>query len=158
MANLTAVTAARDKILPEEAQHLGIAYISEQTHSSIAKGLHVIGIPDSRIRKISVDANFKMDTEQLISSIQQDVNKGFVPFVVIATAGTTNTGSIDPLEKIASICQQYGLWMHVDGAFGASILLSEKYRHLLKGIELSDSISWDAHKWLFQTFACVSKE
>ncbi len=154
MANMTAMTVARDKILTEENQHLGVAYVSEQTHSSVAKGLRIIGIRDSRIRKIPVDSQFKMDTDCLGDAIQKDINKGLVPFIVIASAGTTNTGSIDPLERISSICQHHGMWMHVDGAFGASVLLTKTYKHLLKGIELADSISWDAHKWLFQTFAC----
>ncbi|AFM00170.1 PLP-dependent enzyme, glutamate decarboxylase [Desulfitobacterium dehalogenans ATCC 51507] len=154
MANLTAMTVARDKILSEETQHLGVAYVSEQTHSSVAKGLRIIGIPDSRIRRIPVDSYFKMDTDHLTCSIQKDIDEGLAPFIVIASAGTTNTGSIDPFEKISSICQRYGMWMHVDGAFGASVLLTKTHKNLLKGIELSDSISWDAHKWLFQTYAC----
>ncbi len=74
---------------------------------------------------------------------------------MIGTAGTTNTGSIDPLETIAEICRDNNLWFHIDGAYGASVLLSPKYRHLLKGTELADSISWDAHKWLFQTYGCA---
>lgn len=73
---------------------------------------------------------------------------------MIATAGTTNTGSIDPLRDIASICGRYDMWMHVDGAFGASVLISDRYRKLLRGIELSDSLSWDAHKWMMQTYGC----
>lgn len=154
MANMTALCAARDKILTENEQHLGVAYVSDQTHSSVAKGLRIIGISNSRIRKIPTDANFRMDIKQLEYAIQSDIADGLIPFAVIASVGTTNTGSIDPLEKIALLCQQYKLWMHVDGAFGASVLLSKKYKHLLKGIENSDSISWDAHKWLFQTYGC----
>lgn len=154
MANMTALTVARDKILSDDTQHLGVAYVSDQTHSSVAKGLRIIGISNSRIRKIPTDSYFRMDMEQLNSAIQADIATGLVPFVVIASAGTTNTGSIDPLEEIAVLCKNYGLWMHVDGAYGASVLLAKKYKHLLKGIELSDSISWDAHKWLFQTYGC----
>ena len=154
MANMTALTVARDQILSEDTWHLGTAYVSEQTHSSVAKGLRMIGIGNSRIRKIPVDDAFRMDTEQLEHAIQRDREAGFIPFVVIASAGTTNTGSIDPFEKISAICRQNGMWMHVDGAYGASVLLSPQHRDLLKGIELSDSISWDAHKWLFQTYAC----
>ena len=84
----------------------------------------------------------------------EDLSAGRKPFAVIATAGTTNTGSIDPLEDIGALCREYGLWMHVDGAYGASVLVSKKYRGRLKGIELSDSLSWDAHKWLMQTYGC----
>ena len=81
---------------------------------------------------------------------------GMKPFAVIGSACTTNTGTIDPLEKIAQISRKYDLWFHVDGAFGGSILVSDRYRHLLKGIENSDSISWDTHKWLLQTYSCSS--
>lgn len=154
MANMTALTAARDAILKEENWHLGVAYVSNQTHSSVAKGLRTIGIPNSRIRKIPTDPWFRMDVKQLKAAIEKDIANGLIPFVVIASAGTTNTGSIDPLQKISSLCQNYGIWMHVDGAYGASILLSKKYKHMLKGIEEADSISWDAHKWLFQTYGC----
>ncbi len=154
MANMTAMTAARDKLLAEDQLHLGVAYVSSQTHSSVAKGLRIIGIPNSRVRKISTGADFRMDMEQLKSAVQSDITAGLIPFLVIATAGTTNTGSIDPLEEIADLCQSFNLWMHVDGAYGASVLLTKKYKHLLKGIERSDSISWDAHKWLVQTFGC----
>lgn len=154
MANLTALTIARDKILGENRWHLGTAYVSEQTHSSVAKGLHIIGIPDSHIRKIAVDEEFRMDVRHLEQAIQEDLENGLLPFAVIASAGTTNTGSVDPFVEISAICKKHHIWMHVDGAFGASVLLCRQYRHLLKGIELADSLSWDAHKWLFQTYGC----
>lgn len=154
MANLTALTIARDRILDEEHWHLGCAYVSEQTHSSVAKGLHIIGVSDSRIRKISVDKDFRMDVRHLEQAILEDLERGFSPFAVIASAGTTNTGSVDPFEEISAICKKHHIWMHVDGAFGASVLLCRQHRHLLKGIGLADSLSWDAHKWLFQTFGC----
>ena len=154
MANMTALTAARDTILKEEKQRLGVAYVSDQTHSSVAKGLRIIGIPNTKIRKISTDPCFRMDIDELKAVIDADIADGLVPFVVVASAGSTNTGSIDPLQEISSLCQSYGIWMHVDGAYGASVLLTKKYKHLLKGIEAADSISWDAHKWLFQTYGC----
>jgi len=155
MANITALTAARDHKLNDETLHLGTAYISDQTHSSVAKGLRIIGIPDSRIRKIPSNSTFQMCTDVLEKQIQEDTQNGLIPFVVIGTAGTTNTGSIDPLEELAAICSKYELWFHIDGAYGASVLLSPRYKHLLKGTELADSISWDAHKWLFQTYGCA---
>ena len=89
-----------------------------------------------------------MDMETLRAAVRADLAAGRKPFAVIATAGTTNTGSVDPLPEIAEICRTYGMWMHVDGAFGASILLSSNERKRLDGIEYSDSLSWDAHKWL----------
>lgn len=155
MANITALTAARDRKLNEENLHLGVAYISDQTHSSVAKGLRIIGIPNSRIRVIPTNDNFEMKMREFKEAVKEDKEKGLLPFVAIGTAGTTNTGSIDPLEEMAEICKTHGMWFHIDGAFGASVLLSPKYRHLLQGTALSDSISWDAHKWLFQTYGCA---
>ncbi len=156
MANITALTAARDRKLTEDTLHLGVAYVSDQTHSSVAKGLRVIGITQSRIRTIPTDDSFRIKLDELEKAVEEDLKNGLIPFVVIGTAGTTNTGSVDPLEEIAAICRKYDLWFHVDGAFGGSVLLSPRYRHLLKGVELADSLSWDAHKWLFQTYGCAT--
>lgn len=154
MANMTALTIARDAMLAEEDWGRGVAYVSDQTHSSVAKGLRIIGIGNSRIRKIRTDEHFCMRMDELKKAIEKDKKEGFIPFVIIASAGTTNTGSIDSFKEISDICKTNNLWMHVDGAFGASALLSKNHHHLLEGIELADSISWDAHKWLFQTYAC----
>ena len=156
MANITALTAARDRKLTEDTLHLGVAYVSDQTHSCVAKGLRVIGITQGRIRKISTDDDFRMNVAELEEAVKKDIAEGYIPFAVIGTAGTTNTGSIDPLEELAEICRTYEMWFHVDGAFGSSVLLSPKYKGMLKGIELADSISWDAHKWLFQTYGCAA--
>ena len=156
MANITALTAARDRKLNEDTLHLGVAYVSDQTHSSVAKGLRVIGIGENRIRKIKTDDKFQMRMDDLRDTVEQDIKDGYIPFVVIGTAGTTNTGSVDPLKEIAELCEKYKIWFHVDGAFGGSVLVSEEYRYLLDGIELADSISWDAHKWLFQTYGCAA--
>ncbi len=153
MANMTALVAARDEKLAPEDWRLGVAYISEQTHSSVAKGLHIVGIGADRVRTVPCHEDFTMDTEALERAIERDRESGLIPFAVIATAGSTNTGSVDPLRDIALIARRHGLWMHVDGAIGASVLLT-KYRGMLDGIELADSLSWDAHKWLFQTYSC----
>lgn len=155
MANITALTAARDCKLTDETMHRGVAYISDQTHSSVAKGLRIIGIPQTRIRVIPTNQRFQMKIKDLKETIMTDKEAGLIPFVVIGTAGTTNTGSIDSLPEIAAVCKEHDLWFHIDGAYGASVLLSPKYRHLLKGTDLADSLSWDAHKWLFQTYGCA---
>lgn len=153
MANFTACVAARDTVLDECDWPRAVAYVSTQTHSSVAKGLRMMGVTDARIRTIDVDEGFRMKTDALTAAIAADRRAGLAPFMVIATAGTTNTGSVDPLPQVADICRREGLWMHVDGAFGASVLLT-RYRDMLKGIERADSLSWDAHKWLFQTYSC----
>ena len=154
LANLTALTAARDARLREEERSLGVAYVSEQTHSSVAKGLHIIGFRGDQIRKIPTDAAFRMRMDLLERAVDEDLSAGRKPFAVIATAGTTNTGSVDPLPEIGALCKAHGLWMHVDGAYGASVLVSARHRDRLRGIECSDSLSWDAHKWLMQTYGC----
>lgn len=154
MANLTALTAARDAKLRWEERNRAAVYVSEQTHASVSKGLHIIGFDRSQIRVISTDADFRMDMECLARAVAEDSAAGKRPFAVVASAGTTNTGSIDPLTEIAALCRAYDMWMHVDGAFGASALLSERQRKNLAGIEYSDSLSWDAHKWMMQTYGC----
>ena len=156
MANITALTAARDKKLTEVNLHLGTAYVSDQTHSSVAKGLRVIGITSQRLRTIPTNENFMMRTDLLREAIEKDLKEGYIPFAVIGTAGTTNTGAIDPLPEIAAICKEFDLWFHVDGAIGGSLLLSPKYKDLIRGVELADSLSWDGHKWLFQTYGCAA--
>lgn len=154
VANLTALTAARDAKLTRETREKAVIYISGQTHASVAKGLHIIGFYEEQIRKIPCDPLFRMDTDALKRMVEKDAAEGLVPFAVVGSAGTTNTGSVDPLRKIAEICKQYGMWMHVDGAYGATALLSETERKKLDGIEFSDSLSWDAHKWMLQTYGC----
>lgn len=154
MANLTALVAARDTRLAPEERTLGVCYVSDQTHSSVAKGLRIIGFLDHQIRKLPVDAQFRLDVAALAAAVAEDKARGLHPFAVVASAGTTNTGAIDPLPEIADVCAAEALWMHVDGAYGASLALSERHRYRLEGIERADSVSWDAHKWLFQTYGC----
>lgn len=154
VANLTALTAARDAKLTYEERKDAVIYVSDQTHASVAKGLHIIGFRKDQIRKVMIDTAFCMDLTALRAAVREDLENGKKPFAVVASAGTTNTGSVDPMREISAVCREYDMWMHVDGAFGASVLLSEKYREKLSGIELSDSLSWDAHKWLRQTYGC----
>ena len=154
IANLTALTAARDAKLSDRQRSRAVVYVSDQTHASVAKGMHIIGFAKDQIRVIPSDAAFRMDMQLLRENVENDKKAGRIPFAVAASAGTTNTGSVDPLTEIAELCDTYHLWMHVDGAFGASALLSDTQREKLKGIERSDSLSWDAHKWLQQTYGC----
>lgn len=152
LANLTGIIAGRNAKLDIEQIHKGVAYVSAQAHHSVNKGLRMVGIPDSRIRAVEIDEDFRIRPEALDKMIREDKANGLIPFMVIATAGTTNSGIIDPLEEIGAVCAEHDIWFHVDGAFGASVLVSDKYKHLLKGIETADSVIWDAHKWLFQTY------
>ncbi|RJE23408.1 Pyridoxal-dependent decarboxylase conserved domain protein [Aspergillus sclerotialis] len=156
MANLTALIVARDQILGNDPiqRSMGIAYISDQTHFCVAKALRIVGIPDSNIRVIRSDAQFRMDVFKLELAISEDILNGYKPFVIVATCGTTNTGSIDPLKESADISRTYNVWMHVDAAYGGSVAFSRTHKELVKGLENADSIAWDAHKWLFQTHGC----
>ncbi|KAH8886209.1 PLP-dependent transferase [Thozetella sp. PMI_491] len=154
MANLTAMVLARDHVLPRGKESLGVAYVSDQTHSSIAKALRILGFPDSQIRRVATNQHFQLETEALAAMIKADREANLMPFVVIGSCGTTNTGSIDPISEIAGICQRESLWFHVDGAYGASVSLSASHSHLAESLGLADSISWDGHKWLFQTYGC----
>lgn len=156
MANMSAMIAARTAKLAETEYPLGVAYLSDQTHSSVAKDLRMIGFRRDQITVIPTDDAFRMRTDLLEEAIRRDAAAGKKPFAVVGTIGTTNTGSIDPLEEIGAICRRYGLWFHVDGAYGGSVLLSDIYRNYAKGVELSDSMSWDTHKWLLQTYSCSS--
>lgn len=155
LSNLTAIVAARDDKLEMDNINKGVAYISNQAHHSVNKGLRIVGIPDSRIRSVKTDENLKMIPAELEKLILEDRKNGLIPFMVIGSAGTTNTGTIDPLFDLAQVCQRQNVWFHVDGAFGGSLLLSDTYSKRLRGIEFANSVTWDAHKWLFQTYTCA---
>jgi L-2,4-diaminobutyrate decarboxylase len=155
MANLSALAIARDRTLKDTERSRGVAYFSDQTHFSVPKVLRVLGLLKSQIRQIPADSKFRMDVALLQKTIIADKARGLIPFLIVANAGTTNTGSIDPLNEIADLAKEHKMWMHVDGSYGVSVALSKSYKSLLNGIEHCDSLAWDAHKWLFQTFGCA---
>jgi len=150
IANLIALTAARDKHqIKNEKITKSVLYLSPQAHHCIHKALRIIGLEDVKINILELDQFFKIDTLKLEKTIQKDIQKGLNPFMVIATAGTTDTGTIDPLTSIGKIAKQHNLWYHIDGAYGGFFILSESKKHLFKGIELADSLVIDPHKGLF---------
>jgi glutamate/tyrosine decarboxylase-like PLP-dependent enzyme len=151
MANLTALALARHVRLggPDPT---AMVYCSEQTHSSIARGLNVLGFKPGQLRTLPVDAGFRLDLTALRQAVAADRQNGRLPFCVVANAGTTNTGAIDPLPELADYCDQAGLWLHVDGAYGAAAVLCARGRALLAGLGRADSLSIDPHKWLFQPY------
>jgi glutamate/tyrosine decarboxylase-like PLP-dependent enzyme len=155
-ANLTAVIAAREAKLGPDGTGRGVAYLSEETHVSAMKALRIAGVPDARIRRVPLAADLAMDAAALAAAVEADSAAGLKPFLVVATAGSTRSGAVDPLPAIADICGAQGLWLHVDGALGASALLSPAHWGLLAGVERADSLGWDAHKWLFQTYGCAA--
>ena len=151
---MSAIIAARTNKLDEYDIPKGVAYLSDQAHSSVRKALRMLGFRNDQVVILDTDDDFKMDVKALEEAIIKDKNDGKIPFLVVGTLGTTNTGSIDPLSEIGDIAKKYNLWFHVDGAYGASSLISPIYRNASKGIEKSDSLTWDTHKWLMQTYSC----
>jgi aromatic-L-amino-acid/L-tryptophan decarboxylase len=153
MANLTALAAARHA-RPADGSDRAVIYYSDQTHSSVDRALRVIGFLPEQIRRITCDAEFRLPVDDLARRVAEDRKTGLRPFAVIANAGTTSTGAIDPLRAISDFCRAENLWMHIDGAYGAAAVISGRGRRLLDGIDLADSLSFDPHKWLFQPIEC----
>ena len=154
LSNLTGMIAARNTRLTEEEYGIGTAYLSDQAHSSVKKGLRLMGLRKDQIRIIPSDDLYKIRLDLLEDAIREDMAAGRKPFLLIGSLGTTNTGSIDPFPEMGAIKEKYGMWLHIDGAYGGSVLLSDIYRNLARGIELSDSLSWDQHKWAMQSYSC----
>ena len=151
VANLTALAVARQIKLDNETAN-AVVYCSDQTHGSLEKNLKLLGFRPGQFVKINSDGQFRIDVSALAQRITQDNTAGHRPFCVIANAGTTNTGAVDPLPEISTLCRQHGLWLHVDGAYGAPAVLTERGKRILRGLNLADSRTVDPHKWLFQPF------
>jgi len=151
MANLTALVTAR-RIKCGDDFSKAIIYMSDQAHSSNIKAIRVLGFKKSQIRILPTDLDFKISINKLKNAIAKDRLEGLQPFCFIASAGTTNTGTVDPLCDIADICEEENLWFHVDGAYGGAAILSEKGKKSLKGIERADSLTVDPHKWFYQPY------
>jgi glutamate/tyrosine decarboxylase-like PLP-dependent enzyme len=151
MGNVTGIAAAR------HAGFDGVVYLSDQTHSSIRRGLAVTGWPDDSIRLVPTGEDFRWSAEAVAAAVAEDHAAGRRPAIVIASAGTTNTGAVDPLEELADLCAANGMWLHVDGAYGALAALTEPGRMALAGLGRADSLTLDPHKWLFQPYevGCV---
>ena len=150
IANLIALTAARDKHkIRNEKIPKSVLYLSPQAHHCIHKALRIIGLEDIKVRLLELDELSKIDPVKLSENIKEDIKIGLNPFMVIATAGTTDTGAIDPLSAIGKITKENNLWYHIDGAYGGFFILSESKKHLFKGIEMADSLVIDPHKGLF---------
>ena len=146
MANLTGFCVARSEV------GRGVAYLMDQTHASLPRNLRQMGLNDEEIRILPSDETLRLSPEVLSAAIEEDIGKGRKPMMVVATAGTTNTGAADPLEAIADICEQHGLWLHVDGAYGAPAAITRAGREVLTGLERADSVVLDPHKWFFQPY------
>jgi glutamate/tyrosine decarboxylase-like PLP-dependent enzyme len=129
-----------------------VVYASTEVHMSIPKALALLGLGRRNLRLIPTDAEWRMRPEALERAIAEDLSAGRRPLAVVATAGTVNTGAVDPLADVAAIARRHGLWMHVDGAYGALAALAVPEQ--FEGLALADSLSLDAHKWLYQPVDC----
>jgi glutamate/tyrosine decarboxylase-like PLP-dependent enzyme len=150
-ANVIGLAVARHSRLAGDMAGARL-YTSTETHSSVERGLRILGFSAEQLCKIGVDDDLRLDLHVLERAIAIDRSNGLKPFCVVANAGTTNTGAVDPLGPIADLGAREGMWMHVDGAYGACAAFSERGRTALAGIERADSVSFDPHKWLFQPF------
>jgi len=139
---------ARRALLGEEFQG-GTMYVSDQTHASVAKAAVLAGFPRAGIRVVPTSPDLALDVEALREMVQKDRVAGLRPFLVVASAGTTNTGKVDPLAAIGALAREEGLWLHVDGAYGGFFHLTDRGRARLAGIEAADSITLDPHKGMF---------
>jgi aromatic-L-amino-acid decarboxylase len=157
MANITALTVARNSFGEEKIRHKGLKaasgqlliYCSVETHSCIQKAAEIIGLGTDAVRKIGVNERFELDVQLLKAQLEEDLQAGFLPFCLVGTAGTVNTGAIDPMVELLEISRAYGLWFHVDGAYGALGKLDPNYADALRAIEEADSLAFDLHKWLY---------
>ena len=146
IANLTAVVAARETRDPDGG---GAVYVTRFAHYCIDKALHIAGRGRSPKRVIDTDDAYRMSVEALERALEADWRNGIRPWIVIASAGTVDTGAVDPLAEIADLCGRYGAWLHVDGAYGGLFALCDEGKALLRGIEQADSVALDPHKTLF---------
>ncbi len=151
MANLTAIIAARTVKCRDDFSKT-VIYLSDQAHSSNIKAIRAAGFVKEQIRIIPTDSEFKFSLNKLKNAIAKDTLEGLQPLCLIATAGTTNTGTVDQLSEIAAICKKENVWFHIDGAYGGAAILAKNGKQLLKGIEKADSITVDPHKWFFQPY------
>jgi len=157
MANLTALMVAHRSKANSNVALTGLwnsgapmtLYCSEQIHMSIPKAADILGLGRQQVRLVECDDDFRINVQSLRALIAEDLKSGFKPFCVVASAGTVNTGAVDPLAEVAEVATEFGLWFHVDGAYGALAAADQTKRPLFRGLERADSVSLDPHKWLY---------
>lgn len=159
-ANLIAMFSARNRILPEsrfegyDRKHKLVAFVNEQAHYSFETAANVLGIGAKNVIKIKADKKGRLIPSELENEIVNAINRGEKPFFAAATCATTLLGAYDPIDEMTPICRKYNIWLHADGSFGGSIILSDKNRHLMKGIEQTDSFAWNPHKLMNIPLVC----
>ncbi|HEY2518659.1 MAG TPA: aminotransferase class I/II-fold pyridoxal phosphate-dependent enzyme, partial [Streptosporangiaceae bacterium] len=151
-ANLTALLVARDAAGgPSPAS---VVYVSDQAHSSVARTARAMGLRSEQVRVLPTDDRWRLRPDTVAAAIRADRAAGRIPFALCASAGSTNTGAVDPLDDLADVCAAEGLWLHVDAAYGGFAALTSQGRRALSGIERADSVTLDPHKWLYQPMEC----
>lgn len=160
-ATLCALLSAREKASDFNINEKGFAsfdnfriYCSTETHSSIEKAVKIAGFGKQNLIKIKTDNKYGIDHESFEAKIIDDVKKGLIPVCFIATLGTTGSTAIDPIDKLADICERHNIWLHIDAAFAGTALILPEYSHLIQGIDKADSFVFNPHKWLFTNFDC----
>ncbi len=160
-STLVAIIAARERALGGAGNRIGLhngprlrAYTSAHTHSSIEKGLRAAGLGSTSLHSVTVDASFAMDPDALRSAIAADLEEGYVPTIVVATIGTTSSTAIDPIRAIGKICQEYGVWLHVDAALAGTAAVLPEMRWLHDGLEYANSYVMNPHKWMLTNMDC----
>lgn len=153
IANLIAITTARDaKEISSAKVEKSVIYLTKQAHHSIQKAIRIAGLNECQLSYIDLDEHFRMDVEKLEAAIVADKANGLTPFLVVGSAGTTDTGAIDPMDAMADIAEQHDLWLHIDAAYGGFFIMVDEIKAAFKGIERSDSLSIDPHKSLFLAY------
>jgi aromatic-L-amino-acid decarboxylase len=148
MATFNAIVCARERHLGAEIRR-GVLYTSDQAHHSVLKSAKLAGVMPDRVRPVASDDRFRLRTDLLREAIAADRRAGLTPFAVVSSAGTTNTGAVDALDKVADVCAAEGLWHHIDGAYGAFFYLCDELRETLRGLPRADSLTLDPHKGMF---------
>jgi aromatic-L-amino-acid decarboxylase len=159
VSNLTALAAARERAMPGTrteglAGRRGAVYCSVDAHYSVSRAVEILGLGSDSVRAIPVDGSRRMRPDQAAAAIERDRDAGVIPVAVVATGGTTLTGAVDPIAQLADVCAAHGVWLHVDGAYGLPAAAVPSAAPLFAGLSRADSVSVDAHKWLYLPKAC----
>ena len=159
ISNVTALAAARERALPGSRRDgmtgaRAALYCSREAHYSVVRAAELLGIGSDHVRSLEIDDARRLRPEAVAEAIDADREKGVTPVAVVATAGTTLTGAVDPIDPLADVCEERGVWLHVDGAYGVAAATTASAGHLFAGLDRADSVTLDAHKWLFLPKAC----
>ena len=152
-ANLTALACAREALVGSMRDDL-VVYASDQAHYSVGRAARTLGFRPDQLRVLPVRADLRLDPAILAAAIMADEEAGRLPLLVVANGGATSTGAVDPLDELAAVCRERGVWLHVDAAYGGFAVLTDRGRAALNGLALADSVTLDPHKWLYQPYEC----